>query len=148
MRAGKKTCYETVRRLKKKGLVKVVSQNGREFLALTKAGQLEKLFIKAGIQSGQEEWDGKWRLMIFDIPENVREKRDKLRWLLKRHGFKKLQASVFICPYSLNRQAIEFLDQTGLSSYIRILRVEEIDNDEILRKQFHLKSVNHTNSRP
>jgi phenylacetic acid degradation operon negative regulatory protein len=85
-----------------------------------------------------EKWDKNWRLIIFDIPETSREKRDELRWLLKKNHFIKLQSSVFISPYSLNREAIAYLKQTGLINYIRILKVSEIDDDKYLIKKFGL----------
>jgi CRISPR-associated endonuclease Cas2 len=75
---------------------------------------------------------------MFDIPEDHRDKRDKLRRLLKRNNFIKLQASVFISPYALNKQAVEYLKETGLDEYIRILRVDAIDKDEDLKKKFKL----------
>ena len=85
-----------------------------------------------------KRWDGKWRLVIFDIPESSREKRDHLRYLLKQNKFCKLQASVFISPYPLNREALEYLQFSKLFDYIRILRVDEMDNDSDLRKKFKL----------
>ena len=33
------------------------------------------------------KWDLKWRLVIFDIPETMRKKRNTLRFHLKRMGF-------------------------------------------------------------
>lgn len=123
----------------KQGYVEIkTSPQGEQFLSITNKGQLELLFQKVGLeQSGP--WDGKWRLIIFDIPEDAHAKRDKLRWLLKRHNFTKLQGSVFISPYALNREAIQYLHETGLHAYIRILKVEEIDTDADLLARYGLK---------
>jgi len=49
-----------------------------------------------------------------------------------------LQASVFISPHPLNREALIYLRQSGLMEFIRILRVDEMDNDKRLRKKFGL----------
>jgi phenylacetic acid degradation operon negative regulatory protein len=86
----------------------------------------------------QEKWDGKWRMVIFDIPEESRDKRDLLRLLLKRQGFIKLQASVFVNPYSLNSEALNYLKKSGLMKFIRIARVEKFDDDNEIRKKFGL----------
>ena len=72
----------------------------------------------------------------FDIPEDARDKRDSLRSLLKKLGFVKLQASVFINPYPLNREALAYLRQSDLMGYIRIIKVEEMDSDLDLKKKF------------
>ncbi|MDR3642170.1 MAG: CRISPR-associated endonuclease Cas2 [Candidatus Doudnabacteria bacterium] len=129
--------YQVVYQAKKRGLVRELSKDGRKFLQLTAKGELQKLVMSMNVIK-QPRWDGKWRLVVFDIPEDARHKRDSLRWLLKKHGFKKLQASVFISPYSLNREAIIFLNRSGLMPYIRILKIEEMDNDLDLKKIFNL----------
>lgn len=129
----------TVYYLIKKGLIKTVNKDNQRFIRLTKNGELEALLAKARLADIPTEWDGKWRMIIFDIPEDSHEKRDFLRHLLKKNNFKKLQASVFINPYPLNREAIEYLKATGLISFIRIIKVEEMDDDKDLKKIFGLK---------
>jgi len=123
--------------LQKRGSVKIVTKNGKKFLQLTKKGRLEVLLAKAKMAvSGK--WDGKWRLIIFDIPEWAKPRRNQLRKLLKKNNFHRLQDSVYVNPYPLNREAIKYLDETGLSEFIRIIKVEEMDNDKDLRKKFKL----------
>ena len=125
--------------LESKGLIRIFKKtSGEKFIELTYKGQMETLLLKARQNPVRQKWDGKWRLIIFDIPEDARDQRAQFRWLLKKNGFIKLQASVFINPYPLNREAVEYLKQTGLINYIRILKVEEMDNDAALRKQFQL----------
>ncbi len=126
-----------VRHLEERGLVKVVRKIDQKFIQITKEGQLEILLRKAKIKNVQK-WDGKWRLIVFDIPEDSKDQRRTFRLLLKQQGFYKLQASVYINPYPLNREAIAYLNQTGLIDFIRILRVDEMDNDKVLRKYFKL----------
>jgi CRISPR-associated endonuclease Cas2 len=84
-----------------------------------------------------EVWDGKWRFVFYDIPEDSKDKRQLFRKLLKRNGYQKLQASVFVNPYPLNREALDYLKKTGLINYIRIVRVDEIDDDSNLLKKFN-----------
>ena len=136
---GRKNVYDTIYNLKKKGLVKEISKNGKRFLELTKKGEMEILFVKAHLLNPKLfKWDGKWREIIFDIPEDAKDKRDKLRRLLKQNNFVKLQASVFISPYPLNRAAIAYLKETGLIEFIRLARIDELDQDQDLRKKFKL----------
>ncbi len=123
--------------MRKQGLVAVTEQKGHKFLKLSKKGELKLLLQKASIVK-TPKWDQKWRVAIFDIPENAKKERQRLRRLLCDHGFKKLQASVYICPYSLNLAAIEYLNTSGLMDFIRIMRVDRLDNDEELKKKFWL----------
>ena len=136
-RTDYKSYLTIINRLEKRGLITIFKKKKQKFLKITKKGESEALFIKAKIQTPLK-WDGKWRVIVFDIPEDAREKRDQLRHLLKSNGYKNLQASVFISPYPLNREAITYLYKTGLNHYIRVLRVDEIDNDKDLRKRFAL----------
>ena len=129
------TYRNTVYNIRKKGLVKIVTKDGKKFLKLTKKGELEVLLAKARMPT-KEKWDGKWRLVMFDIPEEAKRQRDKLRDLLKRNNFFKFQESVYVSPYPFNREAIKYLQETKLIRYIRILKVEEMDNDSALRKRF------------
>ncbi len=130
--------WSAVQRLERLGLViEKEDDNGNIVFALTEKGRLEALFEKAKIQK-QEPWDGKWRLMIFDIPEKARHQRRLLRYLLRKNQFVKLQESVFISPYALNVEAIAYLKETGLNVYIRLLRVDQMDDDKDLCKKFGL----------
>ena len=141
IRSGKKqyhAYYNTVSYIKKKGLAQSFSRNGQKFLKLTSKGQLELLLQKSTL-ARQKIWDKKWRLFIFDIPEDSRDKRDSLRKLLKGFNFVKLQASVFISPYALNREGVNYLKASGLMDYIRILRVDKMDDNKQLLKKFNLK---------
>lgn len=127
----------TVRDLHNRGLLKVTLKNNKKFLQLTKKGELQVLLEKAKLAT-KSKWDGKWRLVMFDIPERSKDQRNVFRSLLKSNNFYKLQASVYISPSPLNREAIIFLNKTHLIDFIRILRIDEMDNDLELRKKFKL----------
>ena len=43
---------------------------------------------------------------------------------MRQNNFVKLQASVYINPFPLNAQAVEYLKNSGLMEYIRNLRVD------------------------
>jgi DNA-binding transcriptional regulator PaaX len=131
------SAYVMAYRLQQRGWIKWVSKDGQKFLKLTKKGQIEALLAKARMPKPQK-WDGKWRLVVFDIPEDAADKRVLLRSLLIKSGFIKLQASVYISPYPINREAIQYLEETKLIEYIRIGRLEELDNDKDLKRKFNL----------
>ena len=125
--------------LAQKGFIRYVDKNNERFVKLTKKGQLEALLAKAKLLSDRGKWDGKWRLIMFDIPEDSNDKRAFFRSLLKKNGFFRLQQSVYVSPCPLNRAAVSYLEETKLIGYIRILKVEEMDNDKDLKKHFGLK---------
>ena len=108
-------------------------------LLLTEKGKMKALtyhFQKMKIE--RKNWDGKWRVVIFDIPERIRERRDALREKLKHLGFYELQKSVFVFPYEC-RDEIEFVIEVfNLRKYARFGVLESIDNELHLKKIFEL----------
>ena len=76
-------------------------EDGNVYIVLTKNGQkkaLEYQINELKIKK-PDKWDGKWRIVIFDIPEKKKKAREVLRAKLKDLGFKELQKSVFVLPY-------------------------------------------------
>ncbi len=124
--------------LYKKGYIQWEDKNNKRFVKLTAQGELEALLAKARVREIPKIWDGKWRLIVYDFPEASNLARNQFRLLLRQNGFIKLQHSVFISPYPLNREAISFLKEKKLQEYIRIMKIEEIDDDKDLKKLFNL----------
>lgn len=86
----------------------------------------------------KKDWDGKWRIVIFDIPEKIRKGRDALRDKLKKLGFYELQKSVFVFPYECEDEIDFIIEFFNLRRYVRSGVLEKIDNDLHLKKIFKL----------
>ncbi len=85
-------------------------------------------------------WDGKWRVVIFDIPEKYKKVREIFRMRLKQLELYPLQDSVYISPFPCFRE-IEFLRELyGISMTVEYLLVEKIENDDYLKSRFELES--------
>lgn len=65
---------------------------------LTEAGRLQALGGHDPETRWRRRWDGRWRLVLFDVPEARRTMRNKLRLYLQDRGFGYLQNSVWITP--------------------------------------------------
>ena len=85
-----------------------------------------------------KEWDGKWRMVTFDIPERQRESRNAVRAILKRAGFVKLQHSVWIFPHECEELAQLIKEDTRLSRHVLYGVLESIEDDAKLRRIFTL----------
>lgn len=130
---------QKTKKLIKNGFLKIDIKNGKEFLSLTEKGKRKLFYYQITEQKKNIKWDSKWRVIIFDVWENVRKKRNLLRMEIKNFGFIQLQKSVWIYPY----ECAEFVDllKTDLSfgKNIRYMVVEKLDHDENLRKYFNLR---------
>ncbi len=81
-------------------------------------------------------WDGKWRIVLFDVPTEKNRLRDSLRGHLKAMGFYEFQHSVFVHPHPCAVEidyVIEFYDARR---YLRFITATEIDNALQLQKHF------------
>lgn len=107
----------------------VLSQKGK---AKTLNFQFEKMRLE------KKNWDGKWRLVIFDIPEKIKPARDALREKLKKLGFYELQKSVFVFPYKCEDEIDFVIEFFEMRRHVRTVLAEKIDNELHLKKIFKL----------
>ena len=109
-------------------------------LFLQKAGHKKALSFKIDeIKIKKpEKWDGKWRIVVFDIPEKKKAAREALRKKLKDLGFVELQKSIFINPYECEDEIDFIVEFFQTRPNVRYLRVEYFTNEEQLKIKFGL----------
>jgi CRISPR-associated endonuclease Cas2 len=122
-RLEERAMKQTISRLQKYGFVK--KDNNNNFL-LTVRGEKVAEKILGYKKRLEEEWDGKYRLVIFDIPEVDRRHRNWLRRELYFLGYEKLQNSVFISKLSLTEELIQEIKERGIESGVNYLLVEHV----------------------
>ncbi len=125
-------------RLIKRGFLKR-SRGG--FLELTSKGREAYLRIQAeeSLKKRSRRWDGRWRLLIFDIPERFRRTRDTVRHALQRSGFYRLQDSAWVYPHDCE-DFIAFLKaDLKVGRNVLYLVVEEMEGSKNLKDHFGLR---------
>jgi hypothetical protein len=83
--------------LKRQGYIKL---NGEKSFKFTKNGKTwyrNNAYKYAPLRD--TIWDSKWRVVVFDIPEEQRAERNMFRTRLKRLGFYQVQKSILALPY-------------------------------------------------
>lgn len=68
---------------------------------LTKTGRIHALGGRDPVERWGRSWDGQWRMILFDVPEEESALRQKLRRFLRENAFGCLQKSVWITPDNL-----------------------------------------------
>ena len=132
---------ESLQRLVKRGLVRKVGVGSAARYVLTKSGEREasiRSLIHAAHQ--KQKWDGKWRVIIFDVWERRRAVRDKLRSLLIETGFVRLQDSVWVFPYPCEELVTYIRIELKLGTGLLYILADGIEGEEKLRKHFSLPS--------
>jgi DNA-binding transcriptional regulator PaaX len=115
----------------KDGSITIVLSMGGKKKALTY--QLDEIEIKK-----PEKWDKKWRVVLFDIPENRKKERDALRFRLKQLGFYEFQKSVFVHPYDCKDEIDYIIEFYKIRKFVRFITADAIDNELHLKQHFGL----------
>lgn len=128
----------TLGRLEKQKLVEIGEENGTQTVKITNAGK--RKILKFAIDELQIEkpkiWDGKWRMVSYDIPKNQEGVRKAFREYLKVWRFYPFHESLFLHAYPCGKQ-VEFLrEYLGIGEHVRILHVYKIENDRLFRDFF------------
>lgn len=126
-------------RLERRGLVKVEKSETRWVVKIADKGktrmlkyQLEELEPKSG------KWDGKWRLVFFDVTEQDKRKRDLLRRYLVKLGMERMQESVFVSPFDVVDEVKYLREVLEIPHGVKMGVLEWIENDEELKEIFGL----------
>ena len=134
--------HDAIRKLYQSKLVEErIDKEGTITLILSEEGKKKALSYKLDEMTVDKpkSWDKKWRIVIFDIPEELKNVREAMREHLKQLGFIYLQKSVFVHPFPCTDQ-IEFLIEFHQARpHIRQILAEKIDNELYLKKRFGLK---------
>ena len=133
---------KAVANLEKRGLVKLVkNRDGVMCVRLTAKGaeELKHYEFKEKVLSQQRKpWDGKYRLVVFDIKEWKRGARDEIRNWLEELGLVRLQNSVWVHPYDCAEVVALLKAKFKLGREVLHIVAESIENDAWLRRHFKL----------
>ena len=132
---------QALQRLEAQGMIKRQTAARGWAAVLTEEGKrfAKKLHAAESIRIRPPRvWDQKWRIVIFDIWERRRGVRDKLRRMLEKAGFRRIQNSVWVCPYDCEELVAFLRADLRLGESILYLIAEGVENDTKLRKLFRL----------
>ncbi len=137
---NKKEVQDEIRKLYQSKLIKrKENSDGSITMLLTNKGKFRALTYRfEEMRIDKKNWDGKWRLVVFDVPEKFRVGRDSLREKIKELGFYELQKSVFVFPYKCKDEIDFIIEFYGMRKYVRYGVLEEIDNEKHLKQIFKL----------
>lgn len=138
----KQRFYCAFYKLKKKGFINIEYRGKQIYISLTSEGrkwagkyQIDDLEIKKPWR-----WNKKWWILIFDIKEKQRLKREALRGKLKELGLYQIQKSVWACPYNFQREISLLRSFFGLTrDELTIIKASDIENDQKIKSFFGLK---------
>lgn len=132
---SRKNVYVAMHRLQKNGFIEKQIIESEVCFKLTDLGlkEIERRKQKIKINglrelkiADQNEWDGIWRVVVFDIPEKNKKVRNALRQTLKMLEFYQLQKSVWASKRNFTKEIRKWARELGLSEYIMVFETKEI----------------------
>lgn len=143
--AYSKKLLRTVHRLESEQMLETQGKSLDQVVRLTKKGHR----LISGDRNPEiewaREWDGTWRMVLFDIPESQRELRRELRKLLHSYHFGCFQQSVWLSPHPLD-SINKFVSKAsaGLKSFTlmesRLLPGEK--NSDVVESAWNFTDIN------
>ncbi len=112
-----------IRQLREKGYIDKEKDGNKLIIKLTQSGK-DKAIISQVLKN--EVWDGKWRIVVFDIPEDKRKVRNIFRGRLKIWGFKPWQKSVWVSKKNIRKALRDYVKEIGIEKWVKIFESEDL----------------------
>lgn len=137
----KKQINNALSNLKRRKFIKISKEKDGQFkIKLTNKGQ--KRVLKLSIENvaivKPSKWDGKWRIVIFDIPSEFNPAREALRRKIKELGLKQLQKSVWVFPYDCEDEILFVAEAFEVEKYVEIITAEKVLHEKVLKDAFKI----------
>ena len=127
-------------KLKNTGLIVFKKTEKGNFACLTTKGEakLRQLELNDYKIKKPRHWDRKWRILAFDVKEERKSTRNKIRFTLGQMGFVRLQDSVWVYPYDCEDLIMLLKADLKIGKDLIYIIADSIENDKNLCKSFNL----------
>lgn len=121
----------SIKGLTEAGLIETHHSGQQAYTRLTREGKKKahSLKLESDTVLFDPSWDGKWRIILLDLPENRKAERDGLRYLLKKAGFILLKNSVWISPHPFEHLFMNIKKDLGLTTELMIFVSDTLDRE-------------------
>ncbi len=117
--------------LKKDELIKERVKEKKKYFFLTEKGKEKILELEEGIKNKlpknnyEPKNSERFSIVVFDVPENERRKRDWIRNVLKNLKFRMVQKSVWIGKVKISKELIDDLFKLKMDEYVEIFEISK-----------------------
>ncbi|WP_338469678.1 phenylacetic acid degradation operon negative regulatory protein PaaX [Niallia sp. XMNu-256] len=110
-----------VSRMMKQGLLQSEKKGNKSYYELTERG-LSRIneAAKRIYKLHPHDWDGKWRIVMYNIPEEKRQVRDELRKELQWSGFGYLSNGCWISPNNFEKEINLLISKYKIEEYVQL----------------------------
>ncbi len=134
IKAGVKEKYALTRSVKnliESGYAELLNSGHQDFIRLTQKGKfkLNALRLEGKEALVSTTWDGFWRILILDMPEDRKNEREALRYLLKKANFVCIKNTVWISPLPYENLFTNIKKDLGLTTELMIIITNKLDEE-------------------
>ena len=127
-----KTSYaltRSVKNLVEAGYAEIHDSDNQSYVKITPKGKtkLNSMRLLGDETLVPSTWDGLWRIIILDIPEERKSEREALRYLLKKANFVCIKNTVWISPLPYENLFINIKKDLDLSTELMIIVTDKLD---------------------
>lgn len=134
--------YPAVGRLLEAGEIDKMEKDGQPCFRVTPRGfrSLQEIIPVARLR---QRWDGRFRVVVFDVAEKQKKDREFVRGKLKSLGFVMLQESVWVSPFAVEKSLVSYFEQFRIAGEVLVLRAEILAGDlrHLARRAWHLDEL-------
>lgn len=125
-------------RLNRQKYIKIYFNGKNKHVELVSKGirKIRKYMLDEMQIPKKQKWDKKWRIVIFDIPEEKRTTRNLLAKTLKRLYFIPLQKSVYVYPFECFEEINQIRLMLNCKKHIQYIVADRIETEINLIKNF------------
>lgn len=125
---------------KKEGLIELKTYYKKPYPVLSTKGRLE---IKTRLPFRHYGEFESWKIIVFDVPENLRAKRLILQTELLRLGFGKISRGVYITPHPLFSALKRIIKKLVIEDFVTLMKADAIENEKAkIFRAWNLKELN------
>ncbi|AMM91978.1 PaaX family transcrtiptional regulator [Peribacillus simplex] len=134
-----------VSRMVKQGWIQSEKQGNKSYYFLTDRG-VQRMDEAANriYKMKPNDWDGKWRVLMYTIPEDKRQLRDDFRKELIWSGFGSFSSGCWISPNDLEKQIHRLIEKYDINEYVDFFISEykgPKENQSLVEKSWHLEEI-------
>lgn len=119
-----------LKNLAQSGHVEFLNSDNKKYVKITPRGKtkLNSLLLENTEALVPQTWDGLWRIIILDLPEERKSERESLRYLLKKANFVCVKNTVWISPFPYEHLFSNIKKDLGLSTELMIIVADKLDD--------------------
>ena len=129
--------------LKRRGLIEAYIEKKELHYEITPKGldKIKEYDFNSITVTRSKGWDGKWRLVIYDVPEKHKKERDVFQKKLRMMDFHLIQDSVYAHPFECTKEVDMISALLNINDHVVIAVADVVRGEEEVIETFMRKGI-------